>query len=619
MSQGQVYTYHRIDWSFQAPDGRQHRSLRSALAAVRQQARQVRLAQWQLKPGPDHGKGEVGKEYLAMAREEERRFDKDVYSIAGIRPVRKFPGTGEEKMPIEPTQQDQFVPKRMSASSSRGGFSLSQVGEIEGPGAGGWFTSKLECLRKLVIPSNHSTMPQSCSSLSPSLKITIFRESEKTRGLDIEDYRQQLISQKEGGNRQDEHEEDHDDGNVLENGGESEAVQKRMRRNLLLPPGWQQRLVIVEDEERKEWVDPQGRRFRTLEMVLSHLEFGLKNDGPMEEQMGESQDEDNIDSHEDEDVDTDRSKIDLAEPFKSKKIALRKSGKSRSGSGEDSRSKPEEAEGVTKSTPKRKRSEDFFKSESINSKEQHNRDITIRQKRNSSEDLDQPKSDRTSQRRRSKDLESSERLLQSRKVNNDNVERGSTESRTKSTPSKSTKKETSGQRDKKGITDEKIRELLSEDTDIKEVKRLEEKNGEEFANKASEETAEIFPSRSGKGPTRNRLTDSEKDKKDECIGSAHAPCEGTVEGHQKKRPKLKRPTFSDIFPDLPTTASSLPPMAGLCRASSPTDSVSDLLGDSEEDSKEGKRINKRKARGDKKEIVVKDGRRGRGSRRTSYD
>merc|ERR1712032_1445550 len=209
VSQGQVYTYHRIDWSFQAPDGRQHRSLRSALATVRQQARQARLTQWQLKPGPDHGKGEVGKEYLAMAREEERRFEKDVYSIAGIRPVRKFPGTGEEKMPIEPIQEDQFVPKRMSAvkrnplsptecasstrettTSRRGGFSLSQVGEIEGPGAGGWFTSKLECLRKLVIPSNHLTY----SSLSSSLKITIFRESERTRGLDIEEYRQQLVA-----------------------------------------------------------------------------------------------------------------------------------------------------------------------------------------------------------------------------------------------------------------------------------------------------------------------------------------------------------------------------------------------------------------------------------------
>ena len=82
---------------------------------------------------------------------------------------------------------------------------------------------------------------------------------------------------------------------------------------------------------------------------------------------------------------------------------------------------------------------------------------------------------------------------------------------------------------------------------------------------------------------------------------------------------MKRPTFSDIFPDLPSTASSLPSMARLCGTSSPADSVEDLLGDSEEDNKEGKRMNKRKERGDKKESAVKDGRRGRGSRRTSYD
>ena len=648
VSQGQVYTYHRIDWSFQAPDGRHHRSLRSALATVRQQARQARLAKWQLQPGPDHGKGEVGKEYLAMAREEERRFEKDVYSIAGIRPVRKFPGTGEEKMPIEPIQEDQFVPKRMSAvkrnplsptecastrettNSRRGGFSLSQVGEIQGPGGGGWFTSKLECLRKLVIPSNHLTY----SSLSSSLKITIFRESERTRGLDIEEYRQQLVAQREGGMRQDEHEEVHGGGNSVDFEEESEAVQKRMRRNLLLPPGWQQRLVIVEDEERKEWVDPQGRRFRSLELVLSHLELGLENDGSLVEKPEESQDEDQIDSHEEEDVDSDLSKSNLVAPFKSKKIALRKRGKSRSGSGEDSGSNPQEAKGITDSTftesiPKRESCEDSFKFDSITkrmvSEDQHNTDRTIRQGRNSN--AEQPKSDRTIQRRKSKEVMNSESPPPSRNVSNGDkkidFERLLIESRTKSTPlaSKSMKKEASGQKDKKGITDEKIRELLLGDTENKEDKILEEKDGEETASKTSEETTKTFPPRSGKGPTRKRLLNALPDKKDDCIVGANAAGEGTVEGHQKKRPKLKRPTFSDIFPDLPTTASSLPPMTRLCRTSSPADSVEDLLGDSEEDNKEGKRTNKRKDKGRREEnkIAIKDGRRGRGSRRTSYD
>ena len=437
--------------------------------------------------------------------------------------------------------------------------------------------------------------------------------------------------------RQEEH-KDHDGGNIVDIEEESEAVQKRMRRNLLLPPGWQQRLVIVEDEERKEWVDPQGRRFRSLELVLSHLELGVKNDGSMEEQPGESQDEDKIDSHTEEDVDSDLRKSDLVPPFKSKKIALRKRGKSRSGSGEDSRSKPEEAEGITdskivqKSIPKKQSSENSFKLESLTkrmvSDDQHNADITIRQKRNSSED--QPKSDHTIQRRKSKEVANSESPPPSRNMSNGDrkldFDRQSVESSIKSTPlaSKSVKKEASGQKDKKGITDEKIRELLLVDEKCKEDKRLEEKDAEESADKTSEEITKTFPLRSGKGPTRKRSLNAQPDKKDDHIGSGSAHASGSVKGHHQKRPKLKRPTFSDIFPGLPTTASSLPPtpMARLGRTSSRADSVEDLLGDSEEDNKEGKRINKRKDKVECKEdnkIVIKDGRRGRGSRRTSYD
>merc|ERR1739844_47321 len=101
----------------------------------------------------------------------------------------------------------------------------------------------------------------------------------------------------------------------------------------------------------------------------------------MEEQLGESQDEDKIDSHEEEVVDSDLSKSNLVAPLKSKKIALRKRGKSRSGSREDSGSKPEEAVGITDSSiskpiPKIQRSEDSFKLESIiTNQDQHNRDI----------------------------------------------------------------------------------------------------------------------------------------------------------------------------------------------------------------------------------------------------
>jgi len=249
---------------------------------------------------------------------------------------------------------------------------------------------------------------------------------------------------------------------------------------------------------------------------------------------------------------------------------------------------------------------------------QYNKETTIRKKRNSSGE--QPKSDQTIQRRKSKEVANSESPPPSRNITNGN-------GRTKPTPSvsKSMKKEDSGQKDKKGITDEKISELLLGNAENKEDKRLEDKDGKESsADKTSEETTKIFPPRSGKGPTRKRLLNAPPDKKDDRIVgsvSTNATGEGIVKGHPKKRPKLKRPTFSDIFPGLPTTASSLPPMARLCGTSSPADSVEDLLGDSEEDSKEGKRINKRKDKECKEDdkIAIKDRRRGRGSRRTSYD
>ena len=114
-------------------------------------------------------------------------------------------------MPIEPMEENDSAPIRASvmkrnpetAATRKQGFSLSKVGEIEGPGTGGWFTSKLECLRKMVVPFSSSSTHFSTSS--SSLKITIFCENEATRGLDLQEYRQRLVNQ--GGRNLDQAEE----------------------------------------------------------------------------------------------------------------------------------------------------------------------------------------------------------------------------------------------------------------------------------------------------------------------------------------------------------------------------------------------------------------------------
>ena len=656
-TQGQVYTYHRIDWSYQAPDGRQHRSLRSALAAVRQLARQARLTQWQLKPGPEQGKGEVGKEYLAMAREEERRFEKDVYSIAGIRPVRKFPGTGEEVMPIEPMEENDSAPIRASvmkrnpetAATRKQGFSLSKVGEIEGPGTGGWFTSKLECLRKMVVPFSSSSTHFSTSS--SSLKITIFCENEATRGLDLQEYRQRLVNQ--GGRNLDQAEEQ---GYV--NKEETAAALKRMRRNILLPAGWQQRLVVVEEEEKREWVDPGGKRFRSFDLVLSHLELAAKNGEspvhqPEENEEGEQPEEndDKKGSREENDAEQDLESEELKMPFKSKKIALRKRGRSRSVSGEKSESDPEERNRSKKSSAMKKmvkRKEPVFAPELKNdgvadneykgrtSSEEQRSDFVILQRLKSKEN-EKPGSSTIFERRKSKDgdksgsyvinldTSSEEELVQgmsqremvSRDPRDGKLDFKGELVESKAKAGRAMQKKKDRQKGKKGITDEKIMELLQEES--------------------NDNLGDIMRG----GFDENRGKEGSKDEK-ESVNSGSGKKGFEVEGAEsraavpRKRPKLKRPTFTDIFPEVSSTASSLSRLAKVRRTSSPTDSVEDLLGDSEEEGKRTSGKEKKKNKGmtgkDKRDVgesgeeamTVARGsttgeRQGRGSRRTSLD
>ena len=284
-SHGQVYTYFRLDWTFQSPDGKKFRSLKTALAAARQQ---VRLTQWQTKPPPGSGRGEVGREYLAMAREEERQFDSDIYSLSGIRPVRKFPDSNDEKPDQVCRQKDSLPTQRMSAGkanpltpaqyvlSQARGFRLSQVGEIEGPRAGGWFCSKLESLRHQGGPGRANP-----AEARRGVAITIFWETEETRGLNLYEYRQKLRRM----DLADEDNQPDSEGKEEEKPNESElsekpeegaaSVGRRMVRSLLLPPGWTQRLMVLDGEERREWIDPRGVKFRWVVKTNVHFTINL--------------------------------------------------------------------------------------------------------------------------------------------------------------------------------------------------------------------------------------------------------------------------------------------------------------------------------------------------------
>merc|ERR1719319_1852637 len=318
-AQGQVYSYFRIDWTFQAPDGRSFQSLKAALAAARHQARQKE-------------EGEVGKEFLAMAREEERRFQTNVYSIAGIRPVRKFAdGREDNKLPAlqEATREGSPPSQRMSAfktnpvtlaqfSRMRGrGFLLSQVGEIEGPSIAGWFSSKLEHLCRLASDPPSPAPPSPRPGL---LTIQIYWETEDTRGLNLEEYREKLRQAAYGGDVEEEGGEKKDElycsEDELELESTKKAVQRRLKRMLMLPAGWRQRLLVLDGEQRREWIDPHGQTFRSLALVLSHLELAA----PTPEE-GEASDA----SMSGEDLVLNDSMEPLVEETtKSKKIALKK-------------------------------------------------------------------------------------------------------------------------------------------------------------------------------------------------------------------------------------------------------------------------------------------------------
>merc|ERR550534_190350 len=71
------------------------------------------------------------------------------------------------------------------------------------------------------------------------------------------------------------------------------------------------------------------------------------------------------------------------------------------------------------------------------------------------------------------------------------------------------------------------------------------------------------------GYDENRGKEGSKDeKKSVDSGSGKKGFEGAAV--PRKRPKLKRPTFTDIFPEVSSTASSLPRLAKVRRTSSPT-------------------------------------------------
>ena len=170
--------------------------------------------------------------------------------------MRKFAdGREDNKLPAlqEATREGSPPSQRMSAfktnpvtlaqfSRMRGrGFLLSQVGEIEGPSIVGWFSSKLEHLCHLASDPPSPAPPSPRPGL---LTIQIYWETEDTRGLNLEEYREKLGQaacggdvEEKGGEKKDELYCSEDE---LELESTKKAVQRRLKRMLMLPAGWRQ-------------------------------------------------------------------------------------------------------------------------------------------------------------------------------------------------------------------------------------------------------------------------------------------------------------------------------------------------------------------------------------------
>lgn len=322
-SNGHVYQYFRIDWQFKAPDGKIYKSLKKALDIVKHNTRhekwevvkprnKLHPPQAPLSPKKDE---DSACEYITLKRQVEEELDlkleTDVYSLSGIRPVRKFPDnvnhilSPREKIlspsspsaqcpqrmtaavvktnPVTPAQYEQIM-RKSAIPISR--FRLSQIGEVIGPRAEGWFSSKIETLRRVskcsdvLTPLSHfhhclarngwsvvTSMPRTQDG---KVVVQIFSETDDLVMMDLDQY---IIKLRTGSLYEDK-ESCPDDSN---DANQPVFQHKAVKSSYCLPPGWLLKFLGSENSYKRYsrnliFISPEGRVLRNIESVITHLQ-----------------------------------------------------------------------------------------------------------------------------------------------------------------------------------------------------------------------------------------------------------------------------------------------------------------------------------------------------------
>jgi len=321
-SNGHVYQYFRIDWQFKAPDGKNYKSLKKAMDVVKHNTRHEK---WEVvkpksKVGPPVSPKKTveslispNSEYVTLKKQVEEELDleleRDVYSLSGIRPVRKFPDNvnsilsprdkilsplspnAPQRMsaavvktnPVTPAQYEQMM-RKSAIPISR--FRLSQIGEVIGPKAEGWFSSKIETLRRvsnsadILTPLSHfhhclarngwsvvTSMPRTQDG---KVMVQIFHETEDLTMMDLDQY---IIKLRTGSLYEDK--ESHTEENI--DVPQPVFTHKVVKSSYSLPAGWLLKFLVPDNSFRRysrnlHFISPDGLVFKNIESVISHIQ-----------------------------------------------------------------------------------------------------------------------------------------------------------------------------------------------------------------------------------------------------------------------------------------------------------------------------------------------------------
>ena len=322
-SNGHIYQYFRIDWQFKAPDGKIYKSLKKALDVVKHNTRHEK---WEVvKPrnkAPPHPAAASPKinedekpEYVTLKRQVEEELDleleKDVYALSGVRPVRKFPDnivnvqSPRDKIfsplspnaqcpqrmtaavvktnPVTPAQYEQMM-RKSAIPISR--FRLSQIGEVIGPKEEGWFSSKIETLRRVskctdvLTPLSHfhhclarngwSVVTSMPKTQDGKVVVQIFSETEELVMMDLDQY---IIRLRTGSLYEDN--ESQPDEKMDAN--QPVFQHKAVKSTYSLPPGWLLKFLGSDNSYKRYsrnlfFISPEGQVLKNIESVIAHLQ-----------------------------------------------------------------------------------------------------------------------------------------------------------------------------------------------------------------------------------------------------------------------------------------------------------------------------------------------------------